>query len=173
MLSLLKHVPPSLVGVNPSSSSHQCSKGFLPRLFSTFCLGSGIEAYWGEAKRCTFWPRLSPEAIDPILCLGCFKTGAIYTTFCLGSVRTEAIGDKYFFFNPVSQGLKLQQEILAGHRFHERCASSENPFVAPSISSYTILCGQYSNSQSSISCLFLSLKRSYESKPVPTKPRHK
>jgi len=45
----------------------------------------------------TFWPRLSPEAIDPVLCLGCFETGAIYTTFCLKSVRTEAIGDKYFF----------------------------------------------------------------------------
>ena len=34
--------------------SHQCNKGFLPRLFSTFCLGSGTEAYWGEAKRYPF-----------------------------------------------------------------------------------------------------------------------
>jgi len=25
-----------------------------------------------------------------------FETGAIYTAFCLGSVRTEAISDKYF-----------------------------------------------------------------------------
>jgi len=29
---------------------HQCSKGFLPRSFSLFCLGFGTEAYWGEAK---------------------------------------------------------------------------------------------------------------------------
>jgi len=64
-------------------SIHQCRKGFLPRLFFAFCLGSGTEAYWGEAKRCTFWSRLSPEVIDSVL--------------CLGSVRTEAIGDKYFF----------------------------------------------------------------------------
>jgi len=49
---------------------HQCSKGFLPRLFSSFCLGFGTEAYWGEAKRYLFWPRLLPEAIKSLLCLG-------------------------------------------------------------------------------------------------------
>jgi len=77
-------------------------KEFFAPLFSTFCLGSGTEAYWGEAKRYTFWPQLSPEAIDLVICLGCFETGTIYTAFCFGSVRTEAIGDKYFFFKMAS-----------------------------------------------------------------------
>jgi len=36
--------------------------------------------------------------------LGCFETGAIYTAFCLGSVRTEAIGDKYFFLIQIFAG---------------------------------------------------------------------
>ena len=49
---------------------HQCSKGFLPRLFFSFCLGSGTEAYWGEAKRYPFWPRLLPKAIESLLCFG-------------------------------------------------------------------------------------------------------
>jgi len=91
----------NFIRINSNNDSYQCSKGFLPRLFFTFCLGSGTEAYWGETKRYTFWPRLSPEAIDPVLCLGCFEIGAIYTTFCIGSIRTEAISDKYFSYVPV------------------------------------------------------------------------
>jgi len=96
-------------------SVHQCSKDFLPRLFFTFYLGSRTEAYWGEAKRYTFWPRLSPEAIDPVLCLGCFETGAIYTTFCLGSVRTEAIGDKFFFNSNFRRLLNTWPPIFTMH----------------------------------------------------------
>jgi len=98
---------------------HQCSKGFLPRLISAFYLGSGTEAYWGEAKKFTFWPRLSPEAIDPVLCLGCFETGAIYTAFCLGSVRTEAIGNKYFFLiHPFARSWLLQTAFKPKHKLH-------------------------------------------------------
>jgi len=62
-------------------SIHQCSKGFLPRLFFSFCLGSRTDAYWGETKRYPFWTRLLPEAIESL--------------FCPGSMRTEAI--RYFF----------------------------------------------------------------------------
>ena len=58
--------------------AHQCRKGFLPRLFSTFCLGSGTETYWGEAKRYIFWPRLLPEAIDPVFCPGLGKNRGIF-----------------------------------------------------------------------------------------------
>ena len=32
-----------------SGGCNQCTKGFLPRLFFAFCLGSGTEAYRGEA----------------------------------------------------------------------------------------------------------------------------
>ncbi|QCD79493.1 phosphoserine aminotransferase [Vigna unguiculata] len=32
-----------------------------------------------------FWPRLSPEAIYPLLCFGCFKTGAIYPVSFFGA----------------------------------------------------------------------------------------
>ena len=52
-----------------ASHAHQCSKDFLFRLFSSFCLRSGTEAYWGEAKRYPFWPRLLPETIEFLLCL--------------------------------------------------------------------------------------------------------
>jgi len=48
----------SKVAKQSKSKIHQCSKGFLPRLFSSFCLGFRTEAYWGKAKRGTFWPRL-------------------------------------------------------------------------------------------------------------------
>jgi len=44
------------------SFNHYYSKGFLPQLFSSFCLGSRTEAYWAETKRHPFWPRLLPEA---------------------------------------------------------------------------------------------------------------
>ena len=84
---------------------HQCSKGFLPRLISAFYLGSGTEAYWGEAKKFTFWPRLSPEAIDPVL--------------CLGSVRTEAIGNNFFFLiHPFARSWLLQTAFKPKHKLH-------------------------------------------------------
>ena len=77
----------------------------------------------------TFWPRLSPEAIDPVLCLGCFETGAIYTTFCLGSVRTEAKGDKYFSFHSNFRKLNyvLPMPNTRSHSAHND--SSFNPQV--------------------------------------------
>ena len=64
---------------------HQWRKGFLPQLFFTFCLGSGTEAYWGEAKRYIFWPRLSPEAIDLVFCLGLGKNRGIFLSLQIGS----------------------------------------------------------------------------------------
>jgi len=126
-----------------SHAFHQCSKGFLPRLFSTFCLGSGTEAYWGEAKRYTFWPRLSPEVIDPVLCLGCFETGAIYIAFCLGSVRTEAIRDKYFFFNSNFRRPPCQTEPHA----LEPAAPSTNCFKSNPACLITLHSNQNTNSR--------------------------
>ena len=38
--------------------THQCSKGFWPRLFSSFCLGFKPDAYWDETKRRNLWSRL-------------------------------------------------------------------------------------------------------------------
>jgi len=57
---------------------HQCSKGFWPRLFSIFYPGSRTEAYWGEAKRGNFWPRVLTEAKTPSFCLRYGWTEAIY-----------------------------------------------------------------------------------------------
>jgi len=49
---------------------HQCRMGFWPRLFLLFCLGFRTEAYWGEAKRYDFWPRVLTGTIKRFFCLG-------------------------------------------------------------------------------------------------------
>jgi len=42
---------------------HQYNKGLWPRLFFIFCPDSRTEAYWGEAKRDGFWPRVWTEVV--------------------------------------------------------------------------------------------------------------
>ncbi|QCD87442.1 hypothetical protein DEO72_LG3g1978 [Vigna unguiculata] len=53
---------------------HQCSNDFWPRLFLIFCPDSRTEAYWGEAKKGGFWPRVSTKAIGVLFCPGSLKT---------------------------------------------------------------------------------------------------
>jgi len=54
-----------------------------------------------------FWPRLSPEAIYPVLCLGCFKNGAIYlvsTTFQMTCKGLSGVGEPLLLPAALSPG---------------------------------------------------------------------
>jgi len=78
-------------------------RAFCPGYFPHFASGLEPRHIGARPKGTPFWPRLSPEAIDPVL--------------CLGSVRTEAIGDKYFFLIQIFIGHhgRLNLTILLTH----------------------------------------------------------